>query len=251
LIPAILLAILSSYTGGTPVLVITTGTMAFNKSQNRPQGNKRNGGIRLTDSIRDEKRGIEHTVLFTWNPATDGPLPFSSDKFTGPHAGKGRLAHIAGNRWRADYVSAKTVQLAIEDGVEILSVRTERAAIVSDTFFKICPAVMNEVKGSASWQREGNDYRCIGVYQDAEGKTIKEVEFIVYPNKNRKRYVAEVRVCVLEDGLNPDMFDASVDIRENFLFWVRYGTKAKDGSTVDRRATNGFTNDIGLKFVPA
>ena len=219
--------------------------MPFNNGQNRVSDTK----PIIKDSIR-EKNSVEYTVLFEWNPVCE-PCPFSKVKTSGPYKGKERVTHQSGLVWRADHVSAKTVQSAIEGGVEILSVRTERAVLISRNFFNICPAVMKEVKGSASWQREGNDYKCVGVYQDTDGNTIKEVEFIINPTKTKKRNVAQIRVCVVKDGLDDlNMFDFSNDIRENFMFWVRYGTKGKDGTPVDRHVSNGFTNDADLKFMP-
>jgi hypothetical protein len=204
---------------------------------------------RLTDSIRDPKKPIEHTVIFEWNPNQER-CPFSEFKLSGPHKGKKRLEQIGSGLWRADYVSAETVQRAIEYGIDVLSVRTERAAIISNTSFKLCPEVMNEIRQSPNWQRIGRDFKSVGVYVDKEGKTIKEAEFIVYPNLNKKRCIAEVRVCVLDDGFISDMFEASNDIRENFLFWTRYGSKSYDGDVIDRNIKNGFTNNLNLKFVP-
>ena len=210
---------------------------------------KRSGGnsIHFSDSIRDPKRPIQHTVLFEYHPQDQ--CPFSKTKLSGPHKGKTRVKHVEGTTWRADFVSSETVLAAIDDGVEILSVRTERAALSSENYFKICPVVMNEVKKSASWKRDGKDYKCVGVYTDEDSKVIKEAEFIIFPSGDKKHYVAEVRVCTREDGLNPNMFDDSVDIRENFLQWIRYANKGKDGITVDRHIANGFTGNSALKFV--
>lgn len=202
---------------------------------------------RFTDSIRDPKRPIEHTVLFEHHP--QDPCPFSEFKLSGPHKGKKRLSHLGGLLWRADYVSSKTVQAAIEDGVDILSVRTERAALVANTSFKVSADVMKVVKNSPNWSRDGNCFKQIGVYLNEQEQIIKEVEFIVYTSQNKKRYIAEVRVCVREDGLDSDMFDDSVFIRENFLQWIRYGVKGRDGNVVDRHIEDGFNDDASLKFV--
>ena len=232
------------------MLVITTGTMAHRQQnqQNSRKGPNKNH-VTLTDSIRDEQRGIEHTLVITWNPATNGPLPFSADKVTGPHAGKGRLEHIAGNRWRVDYVSKDSVLAAIDAGVDILSVRTERGSVQTSGPFRLCEPVMETVKTSKDWYyMSDGSYSCEGNLV-CDTKEMYAVQCFVYPKKKKGRFVAEIRVCALPDAFGEEMFDYTSSIRENFLFWVRYGTKGRDGSLVDRHVTNGFCSDTNLRFV--
>lgn len=204
---------------------------------------------RITDSIRDPKRPIDHTVLFEWNPNSD-PCPFSKFKLSGPHKGKKRLEYMGDGIWRADFVSSDSVKKAIEDGIDILSVRTERSAIVSNGYFKLSHSVMKEIQDTTKWVNEGDCYKCIGTYQDEVLGSIKEAEFIVYTKPNRKRCLAEVRVCARENGLNLNIFDESTHIRDNFLYWIRYGNKSKDGSVIERYTHNGFTDNTAITFVP-
>lgn len=216
--------------------------MSYTQTKNTTQ---KGNSIVITDSIRDTERPIQHTVHFTWIP-TEQPCPFSIFKTSGPYKGTKRVEQIEGSLWRADYVSPEEILNAIDSGEEIFNVRTERSSIKTSSVFNICPAVMNEVK--RNWFFEDNSYKCFGLYKDKDGILLYEAEFIMYPYKNKKNFVAEVRVMVLPDGFGLDMFTATKSIRDNFIYWVRYGNKGRDGEAVDRYVSSMFQSNPDLSF---